>query len=44
LLSLSELELDEISLHGREWALKNYSPQAVAERALIIGIDKILDI
>ncbi|MBE9235971.1 hypothetical protein IQ227_07985 [Anabaena aphanizomenioides LEGE 00250] len=44
LLSLSEQELDEISYNGREWALQYYSPQAVAERALTIGIDKILDV
>jgi len=42
LLSLSELELDEISVNAREWALQHYSPQAVAERALTIGLDKII--
>lgn len=44
LLSLSEQELDEISCYGREWALQYYSPQAVAERALTIGVDKILGV
>jgi hypothetical protein len=42
LLSLSESELDEISLNGREWVIENYSPKAVAERFLTIGVDKII--
>ncbi|MBD2295336.1 hypothetical protein H6G06_18125 [Anabaena sphaerica FACHB-251] len=42
LLSLSESQLDEISLNGRKWVIENYSPKAVAERVLTIGIDKVI--
>jgi hypothetical protein len=42
LSSLSEAQLEDISRKGREWAWKHYSPMAVAERVLSLGIDKVL--
>jgi hypothetical protein len=42
ILSLSEDKLNEMSENGRNWAWKYYSPTAVAERVLSIGIDRVV--
>lgn len=42
ILALTEAELKQISLAGREWAIKNYGPAAVAQRFIGILHDRKL--